>query len=73
MPTLPRSTIAPLLTTGDVARILSVDPKTVERWRSSGGGPPWCRVGKSHATIRYCPEAFRSWVAERTAAEREAV
>jgi hypothetical protein len=39
------------LTTADVAAVLRVTPRTVERWRFHGAGPPFVRVGKR--TIRY--------------------
>lgn len=40
-----------LLTTAEVAAICRVTPRTVERWRWRGAGPPFVRIGKR--TIRY--------------------
>lgn len=39
------------LKTAEVAAILRVTPRTVERWRRRGAGPPYVRLGTR--TIRY--------------------
>lgn len=52
---------APLLTTAEVAAILGVTPRTVERWRNlTGGGPPYVRIGRR--TIRYEAAAVAAFV-----------
>jgi hypothetical protein len=43
----------------EIAKRLLVAPKTLEAWRSRGGGPPFCRVGR---LIRYSPLLVQRWV-----------
>ena len=43
----------------EIAKRLLVAPKTLEAWRSRGGGPPFCRVGR---LIRYSPRLVQQWV-----------
>ena len=50
----------PLLTPEDVAEFLRVSPRTLERWRWAGGGPPFHRVG---GLCRYAKGDLESWVA----------
>jgi len=45
---------APLLTTGELARIIGVSNPTINRWRSLGIIAPTIEIG---ATIRWNPEA----------------
>lgn len=35
-----------LYTQEDIAAILQVEPRTVEKWRSERRGPPWVTVGR---------------------------
>lgn len=60
---------APLLTTAEVAAILGVAPRTVERWRNLGGGPPYVRIGKR--TIRYEAAAVDAFVKLYTVRRRD--
>jgi len=48
----------PLLTSSEVARILKVNPKVLERWAKAGGVPAF-KVGKFW---RYRASALESWV-----------
>lgn len=41
----------PLLTEAAAARILSLQARTLSRWRWGGKGPPFCKIG---GAIRYC-------------------
>ena len=49
-----------LLTPGEVASILGIKPKTVDKWRAEGSGPPWIRAGKK--LIRYPPDELILWI-----------
>lgn len=49
-----------LLTTREVARILEVSPKTLEKWRSEGKGPAF--VTLSGRAVRYRFDKLRSWI-----------
>ena len=51
-----------LLTTEDIAALLTVPASTVERWRSTGYGPRRIRAGKH---VRYRPCEVERWIAER--------
>ena len=57
--TLPR-----LITTVEVARLLRVSPRTLQRWRWTGSGPPYLKIG---ARVRYTRPAIEAYV---RAAER---
>lgn len=47
-----------------------VGHRTVQRWRVSGGGPPWCRLGVRR--ILYPLAASEAWAASRTYQSRAA-
>ena len=51
---------AHLLTTANVANVLGFAPETVKRWRRSGDGPPFVRVGSKG--IRYKPDDVWDWL-----------
>ena len=50
-----------LLTTGELARRLRVNPSTVRRWRLDDVGPRYLRVG---TVYRYPDSAIEDWIAE---------
>jgi predicted DNA-binding transcriptional regulator AlpA len=52
----------PLLTQNDLAKLLKLSVRTLERLRVSGRGPKFLRIGHS---IRYRPEDAQSWQASR--------
>lgn len=52
-----------LLTPEDVAAQLGVSRKALERWRCTGDGPRFVRLG--HKTVRYRMEDVETFVAER--------
>lgn len=52
-----------LLTTIEVAELLSLHSDTVRRMRAEGTGPAFVRIGKA---IRYSPEAVQAFMAART-------
>ncbi len=41
-----------------------IPPRTAQRWRASGGGPPFIRLGKRR--IAYRTADVERWLAERT-------
>ena len=55
----------PLLTAADLAQRLSVDQKTVRRWRAEGKLPPAVELGSS--VLRWESEVVDTWLAERRA------
>lgn len=55
----------PLLTAQEVAEILRVSPKSLERWRITGGGPPYVKTPGLRGAVRYDPDALSRWLALR--------
>ncbi|MDJ0390901.1 helix-turn-helix domain-containing protein [Roseomonas sp. E05] len=53
----------PLLTPEDVAAQLGVSRKALERWRCTGDGPRFVRLG--HKTVRYRMEDVEAFVTGR--------
>jgi len=49
------------LTDVEVAEYLNVSVSTVRRWRLTGGGPRWVRIGGS--SIRYPIDSLEAYVA----------
>ncbi len=54
----------------EAARLLHVARRTLQRWRVTGDGPPFCRAGVRR--IVYPVDALRRWAAERTFPHRAA-
>lgn len=54
-----------LLTPAETAQILAVSPSTLARWRKSGEGPAWVRIGSKP---RYTPAAVHRYIAQRSVA-----
>lgn len=52
-----------LLTTEDVAALLTVKPQSVRRWRTRGYGPPVLKVG---GAVRYRVEDVEAWLERQT-------
>lgn len=55
-PTVP----SPMLTTREAAVMLRLTEATLEKWRATGGGPAWQRVGAR--AIRYRSEDVLCWL-----------
>ncbi len=55
----PRSTLGRLLTPQEVADLLRVPVRTLERWRYRGDGPDSLRVGRH---VRYRPGDVDYWL-----------
>jgi excisionase family DNA binding protein len=56
-----------LWTQREAADFLRCSPRTLERLRVEGEGPPYARVGR---LVRYDPDAVRAWLKERTRGRR---
>jgi predicted DNA-binding transcriptional regulator AlpA len=58
------------LTEGEFCQHYHVKPRTAQRWRVTGDGPKWCRLGPRKVAYRLsdCEE----WAAGRTFAHRAA-
>lgn len=54
------SVLDPLLDEKQVARILRVSVALTRRWRRTGEGPTWIRVGRQ--LVRYRPEDIRGYI-----------
>jgi excisionase family DNA binding protein len=52
----------PLLTQRQAAALLCLSERTLERFRTSGGGPRFVRCGRS---IRYRLSDVEAWIASR--------
>ena len=56
-----------LLTTVDAARILSVNPDTLRRWRYEGIGPDYVKLGNGpKAQVRYDEAVLEAYIRENT-------
>ena len=53
----------PLLTESELAARIRIAVATLRRWRWSGGGPPFVRVGRC---VRYDAADVRAWLGGRT-------
>ena len=51
------------LTTAEAAHRLGLSPKTLERWRWAGFGPPYVKLGRA---ARYDVREVDAWAAERS-------
>jgi DNA-binding transcriptional MerR regulator len=58
------------LRTAEVAKLLGLSTRTLEKWRLKGTGPPFERV--SSRAVRYDADALEAWRVERrsTSVER---
>lgn len=53
------------VTPAELAQILAVSVKRLERWRSQNKGPPFTRVGRS---VRYALPEVQAWLRRNTVA-----
>jgi predicted site-specific integrase-resolvase len=56
-------TVDRLLTTAETADILRIPTNTLEKWRVSGSGPRFTKVG---FRVRYHPSDIAAYLAEQT-------
>ena len=47
------------LTPQELARELKLSPRTLQRWRTEGTGPPWHKVGRR---VRYLWREVKDWM-----------
>jgi predicted DNA-binding transcriptional regulator AlpA len=52
-----------LLTQAEAATRLQLSPRTLEQYRTRGGGPLYVRI--SARCVRYRPEDLDAWISER--------
>jgi hypothetical protein len=52
-----------LLTSAEAAEMLSLSPRTLEKWRSTGGGPKYLIIGKK--VVRYRLDIIEAFAAAR--------
>ena len=56
-----------VMTTLQAARLLKRRPETLRRWRTTGGGPPWVRVGSTpRARCLYLRRHINAWLEAHT-------
>lgn len=55
---------SPLRDENYLAKVLGCDVKTLQAWRTRGGGPPFVRVGR---LVRYRNEDIQKWIESRLA------
>lgn len=55
----PASELQPLLDSQQVANLLGVPQRTLDRWAYVGSGPPYLRLGRHR---RYDPADLRAWL-----------
>ena len=60
----------PYLTEPQLCTRLHIKPRTAQRWRRVGGGPPWIRLGLRK--VLYQTHAVDNWCAENTYEHRAA-
>jgi predicted DNA-binding transcriptional regulator AlpA len=65
-----RASSSQMLTEKAVAARLGVTARTLQRWRTTGDGPAWIRIGPR--MIRYSEAGVSAWAAARTYAHRAA-
>jgi predicted DNA-binding transcriptional regulator AlpA len=58
------------LTEAEAAAVLRMSRRSLERWRASGDGPPFTRVGARR--VAYSEHALREWAEARTYPHRAA-
>jgi predicted DNA-binding transcriptional regulator AlpA len=52
------------LSENELSALLRVSKRTIQRWRASGDGPPFVRVGAK--SIRYELSSCKTWADQRT-------
>lgn len=56
-----------LLSTAQAAEYLGMQPQTLRKWRVTGDGPPYIRLGDSpRARVAYRLKDLDAWLAART-------
>ncbi len=55
----------PLIPSSELATLLGVSQKTLERWRVEGGGPPFVKAPGTRGAVRYDLDAVERWIRAR--------
>ena len=58
--------LAPLLQSAAVATLLGMRPQTLRKWRLSGRGPPYIRLGGPMGRVLYRRADLDAWLIART-------
>jgi len=54
-----------LLTKAELAEVLKVSVRTIDRYISEGGGPPYVRIGRGRGQLRWRWGDVREWLRQR--------
>jgi excisionase family DNA binding protein len=54
-----------LLTKAELAEVLKVSVRTIDRYVAEGSGPPFIRVGRGRGQIRFRWSSVKRWVDDR--------
>lgn len=54
------------MTTTQVAKLLGLQSQTVRRWRCTGSGPRYVRLGGPRGRVVYAEADVKRWVEEQT-------
>ena len=46
----------------EAAEYLGLSPRTLQAWRTRGGGPPFCKIGRA---VRYDRKSLDEWTTAR--------
>lgn len=68
----PVASPAVLLQTADLAALLSCEPQTLRKWRLTGRGPPYIRLGGPAGRVVYRRSDVDAWLDARTFASTAA-
>ena len=55
-----------LITTEELAEILTLSPSTLETWRCQGYGPPWVSLRGKRGNVRYDSAKLEKWIESQT-------
>ena len=64
----PHSAAAEYIDENGLSERYLIPPRTAQRWRATGGGPPFVRLGRRRVVYRVAD--VERWLAERTYAHR---
>jgi len=51
----------PLMKESEAAQILGLSKRTLQKWRVTGGGPDFLKIGRA---VRYSVEALTQWIGQ---------
>jgi len=59
------TTLEPLISSAECARILAISPQTLRVWRWRGDGPDFVRYGGSRGRVLYRPADVLAWIEQQ--------